>query len=207
MTRVNTSQAKRPSAGRTPRPRNPAATREALIAAAARIFNEAGYFATDTNAIAREAGYAPASFYKHFDDKTAILLAVYEDYVRMEWEGLQASMGNETSLRTRLRHALAFIVGFHGKWSAFRTGIRAVAQIEPAVALALKASRARQLELLAGVAGLSVQKHRAALMLVLGIVERLAETVIEGESTQPPVKRETMLEQAERALLTLLDQR
>ena len=44
-------------------------------------------------AIAREAGYAPASFYKHFDDKTAILLAVYENYVRLEWEGLRAAMG------------------------------------------------------------------------------------------------------------------
>jgi AcrR family transcriptional regulator len=207
MIRVNTSPAKRPSAGRAPRPRNPAATREALIAAAARIFNEAGYFATDTNAIAREAGYAPASFYKHFEDKTAILLAVYENYVRLEWEGLRAAMGNEIALRTRLRRALAFIVEFHGEWSVFRTGIRAVAQIEPAVALALKASRARQLELLAGVAGVPVQKHRAALMLVLSIVERLAETVLEGESAQPSVKRETMLEQAERALLTLLDQR
>jgi len=31
--------------------------------------------------------------------------------------------------------------------------------------------------------------------------------VLEGESAQPSVKRETMLEQAERALLTLLDQR
>jgi hypothetical protein len=82
-----------------------------------------------------------------------------------------------------------------------------VAQIEPAVALALKASRARQLELLAGVVGVPVQKHRAALMLVLSIVERLAETVLEGENAQPSVKRETMLEQAECALLTLLDQR
>jgi hypothetical protein len=53
--------------------------------------------------------------------------------------------------------------------------------------------------------GLPVQKHRAALMLVLSIVERLAETVLEGESAQPSVTRETLLDQAERALLTLLD--
>jgi hypothetical protein len=42
-------------------------------------------------------------------------------------------------------------------------------------------------------------------MLVLSIVERLAETVLEGESAQPSVTRETLLDQAERALLTLLD--
>ena len=206
MSKVNRRKDAATHSGRAPRPRNPAATRDALVDAAARIFNGPGYFATDTNAIAREAGYAPASFYKHFKDKTAILLAVYENYVRLEWAGLESAMAEETGLRSRLRKALAFIVEFHGHWSAFRTGIRAVARIEPAVAQALRASRARQLDLLARATGLSQQKHRASLLLVLSIVERLAETVMEGEAAQPPVRREAMMEQAERALFALLDQ-
>ena len=70
MSKVNRRKDAATRSGRAPRPRNPAATREALVDAAARIFNGSGYFATDTNAIAREAGYAPASFYKHFKDKS-----------------------------------------------------------------------------------------------------------------------------------------
>jgi len=188
-----------------PRPRNPAATREALMTAAARIFNREGYFATDTNAIARAAGYAPASFYKHFADKAAILLAVYEDYVRREWAGLEAAMAGETVLQKRLRRALGFIIGFHGEWSAFRTTLRAVARIEPAVAEALKASRARQIGYLAAATGLSAQRHRATLLMILGIVERLAETVQDAEATSPPIRREVLLEEAERALLALVE--
>ncbi len=190
-----------------PRPRNPAATREALMTAAARIFNREGYFATDTNAIARAAGYAPASFYKHFADKAAILLAVYEDYVRREWAGLEAAMAGETVLQKRLRRALGFIIGFHGEWSAFRTTLRAVARIEPAVAEALKASRARQIGYLAAATGLSAQRHRATLLMILGIVERLAETVLDAEATSPPIRREVLLEEAERALLALVERK
>ena len=190
-----------------PRPRNPAATREALMTAAARIFNREGYFATDTNAIARAAGYAPASFYKHFADKAAILLAVYEDYVRREWAGLEAAMTGETVLQKRLRRALGFIIGFHGEWSAFRTTLRAVARIEPAVAEALKASRARQIGYLAAATGLSAQRHRATLLMILGIVERLAETVQDAEATSPPIRREVLLEEAERALLALVERK
>jgi AcrR family transcriptional regulator len=190
-----------------PRPRNPAATREALMTAAARIFNREGYFATDTNAIARAAGYAPASFYKHFADKAAILLAVYEDYVRREWAGLEAAMAGETALQKRLRRALGFIIGFHGDWSAFRTTLRAVARIEPAVAEALKASRARQIGYLAAATGLSAQRHRATLLMILGIVERFAETVLDAEATSPPIRREVLLEEAERALLALVERK
>lgn len=198
---------RRPSRPARSRPRNPAVTRDALVTAAARIFNRQGYFATDTNAIARAAGYAPASFYKHFADKTEILLAVYEDYVRREWVGLENAMGTQVALRQRLTRALVFIVAFHGEWSAFRTTLRAVARIEPAVAEALKESRARQLGHLAAATGLSPQRDRAALLMVLGIVERLADTVLEAEASTPPIGRDVILDEAERALLALISRR
>ena len=92
----------------------------------------------------------------------------------------------------------------HGEWAAFRTTLRAVARLEPAIAKALKSSRAKQLDLLASATGLHHPRHRAALMLVLAIVERLAETALEGEAAMPPVRRDTILEQAERALLALI---
>ncbi|MCE9523421.1 MAG: TetR/AcrR family transcriptional regulator [Alphaproteobacteria bacterium] len=186
------------------RPRDAQTTRAALISAATTLFNGPGYFATDSNAIARAAGYAPGSFYKHFSDKADVLLAVYESYVAAEWNGLRAAFDAGGSTRERLRRALEFIVDFHCAWAAFRTGIRAVARIEPAVARALGQSREKQLSLLAEATGLSVAKNGAGLLLTLSIVERLADTVIEGESADLRIDRAALLNAAERAILPLV---
>lgn len=70
--------APRPSRG------TPEETRERLVVAAAQLFNRVGYDGTDSNRIAREAGYAPGTFYKHFRDKKEIFLAVYEGWVTKE---------------------------------------------------------------------------------------------------------------------------
>ncbi len=64
--------------------RNPAATRAALIRAARQEFEDCGFEATQSNRIARRAGYAPQTFYRHFTDKIDILLAVYADWVADE---------------------------------------------------------------------------------------------------------------------------
>src|ERR1700761_8551817 len=57
-----------------------------LIEAAAREFAECGFEGTDTNKIARRAGFAPQTLYRWFDDKTAIFLAVYSKWVREQLE-------------------------------------------------------------------------------------------------------------------------
>lgn len=198
MKSVNPARSK----ARVSRPRNPTATRSALVAAATKAFNDPGYFATDSNAIAAAAGYAPGSFYKHFRDKTDILLAVYESYGALEWEGLHRALAGGGSRQARLRRALAFIVEFHAAWGTFRTGVRAVARMESVVAETLGRSRVRQLELLAAATGLSPARHRATLLLTLSIVERLSETVAEA-----PAEREAVLAAAVRAISALLSAR
>jgi AcrR family transcriptional regulator len=50
--------------------------RSVLIAAARLEFEEFGFEGTNSNAIARRAGYAPQTFYRHFEDKREIFLAV-----------------------------------------------------------------------------------------------------------------------------------
>src|ERR1700752_2615921 len=81
----------RPGAG-GPRPRRgkPSDTRARLVTTAAAVFNRVGYHGTDSNRLARAAGYAPATFYKHFAHKRAIFLAAYEAWVTAEWEAIRA---------------------------------------------------------------------------------------------------------------------
>jgi AcrR family transcriptional regulator len=70
-------------------------TRERLIRAAALEFNEKGFHGTDTNRIARRAGFAPQTFYRQFKDKTDVFLAAYEAWMRDEYRAIDALVGRE----------------------------------------------------------------------------------------------------------------
>jgi len=64
-------------AGRTPSPR-PTNTRERLIDAFERILEERPYARVSAGAVAREAGLAHGTFYRHFPDKRSLLAAAIE---------------------------------------------------------------------------------------------------------------------------------
>lgn len=171
--------------------RDPLATRRALTGAAAAIFKREGYFATDSNAIARRAGYAPGSFYNHFADKTAILLAVYENYVDLEWRGVRRAAAAPPP--KRIPAILDVIETLHGEWARFRTDLRAVSRLEPKVAAALAASRAKQMDMLSELTGLSRAKHGPRLLIALALVERYAELLADAKTLDLPaaaVKRQ-----------------
>lgn len=199
MTAVKSKAAATAKLGRK---RDAAATRQALVEAAAVVFKSGGYFNTDTNAIARQAGYAPGSFYKHFSDKAAILLAVYETYAAEEWAGLAAAVAGLQKPIDRLKAGLSFLAGHHATWAQFRTDIRTVAALEPGVEAALAANRNRQLDALAELTGLSLRRDTARLVLIRTIAQRLSEAIEDGKAQG--IKPRAILEAAEVALHPLI---
>ena len=56
-------------------------TRARLVSAATKEFCSYGFSGTDSNKIARRAGFAPQTFYRWFADKVEIFVVVYR-----EWE-------------------------------------------------------------------------------------------------------------------------
>src|ERR1700727_1331310 len=82
---------KAPMADR-PRRGIPEQTRARLVITAGEIFNRVGYHGTDSNRIAKEAGYSTGTFYKHFKDKREAFLAVYEAWVTSEWDAINADL-------------------------------------------------------------------------------------------------------------------
>lgn len=60
------------------RRRNPDATRERLLRAALEMYGTDGFVATTTPELARRAGIAEGTIYRHFPSKEALLNAVYQ---------------------------------------------------------------------------------------------------------------------------------
>lgn len=67
---------------REPRQARSRALVEAIVEAAARVFDEHGYEATTTNRIAEVAGVSIGSLYQYFPSKEALVTALHEDHAR-----------------------------------------------------------------------------------------------------------------------------
>lgn len=153
-----------------------ASTRDALIDAAAREFNTAGFHGTNTNVIARAAGFAPQTFYRHFEDKIDIFLAVYDYWQAREREAVSRALGADEQDRAIARAAL----DHHLEWKMFRRSLRFLAVSEARVRQARAASRDRQLDALARVPA-NARRARSELAGALLALERLCDAAAEGE--------------------------
>ena len=98
------------AARKAPRQARSAATVAVILEAAARILDEAGLEAFNTNAVAARAGVSVGSLYQYFPGKMAVLAAlITEDFRAFEAELAAASQGRdfESDLAALVRVAVA----------------------------------------------------------------------------------------------------
>ncbi len=174
----------RPRAG-GPRPRRgtPAETRARLVATAAVVFNRSGYHGTDSNRLARAAGYAPATFYKHFPHKRAIFLAAYESWVTAEWEAIEAIVrqgGRPPQLAARI---VEQVLALHRHWRGLRASLRALVAQDREARAFYRGQRRRQLKMLAALRSSTVAaaRGREEDAILLFTLERVCDAVADNE--------------------------
>src|SRR5262245_24525351 len=95
-------------------------TKEKIIEAATRLFQERGYEKTTSNDIASEAGVSVGSFYVYFTDKRQLLLTIFDrlaDELYKNIFGFKAEYLFDSDLRQRIRQALANTVADKQKHS------------------------------------------------------------------------------------------
>jgi AcrR family transcriptional regulator len=80
--------------------------RDAILAAAFRLFSARGYAATMIADIAREAGVSPGNVYIYFRSKLEILYAIYDPWLRARIDLLERQLAGVRSPRTRIRQLL-----------------------------------------------------------------------------------------------------
>ena len=190
-----------PHTRQQPRPLRgtPEATRARLVASATREFTRAGYLGTDSNRLARAAGYAPGVFYRHFRDKRALFLEVYRNFVEAEWQALTALPPGDPA--TRARAMVDLILGFHREWRGLRRSLHILCATDASVRRAYQRARARQLDWLAERAP-HLPRERAALLLYL--FERTSDGVAEGEPATRGLDAEQLAAALAHELLTAL---
>jgi len=157
-------------------PRERGAAREALLEAARAEFDEVGFESTDTNRIARRAGYAPQTFYRHFADKTAIFVENYHRWLDDEWKDLEKAHGKGADEAARI------LLGHHARHREFRRSLRRLTSVDPVVRAARADSRKRQLELVdAQDSAQGRKRERAPRIALLLCIERIADAAADGE--------------------------
>ena len=163
----------------------PAETRARLIAAAAEVFNRDGYHGTDSNRIARAAGYAPGTFYKHFTDKREILLAAYEEWVTAEWSAIEAEIRAGGGAEAIARRIVDLVLAQHRRWARLRSSVLALVAADREVRAFYLGQRRRQLKMLRDLrAGLRARERTSAEdAVLLFMLERSCDAIANSELT------------------------
>ena len=151
-------------------------TAEKLVRAAAQEFNRHGYLGTDTNRIARRAGFAPQTFYRWFRDKTSIFIMVYEQWQQEEASMLQGLLANDAS-DARLVDA---VVSHHKSYREFRRSLRQLAVEDREVRTARARGRLNQI---GQIRTWNPEQPDSTAQLAVALLqfERLADALAEGE--------------------------
>lgn len=166
-----------------PKRGTPQQTRERIIVAAARQFNRLGYHGTDSNCIAKEAGYAAGTFYKHFRDKREVFLAVYERWVATEWRAISDELPRRMKPRDTARRLVELNIKFHIEWRGLRASLMELVFSDPEARKFFRKQRLRQLDYMAEIrARLGLpQRSREQDAIHLFTTERIFDAIGQGE--------------------------
>ena len=177
-------------------PADTAEIRARLIEAASRIFNVNGYFGTDSNKIAREAGVAPATFYRHFDDKLDVFLKTYAYWVEREWQVIERAgraLGSEVEIVDAI---VAAMLEHHRAWRGVRASMHALIVTEKAARRFGDTTRKRQIERMIGNIDPKVRLRHSDADLAFSFlsIERANNAVTDGDLAALGIDEQTFVE-------------
>ena len=189
-----------------PRRGSPAQTRERLVAAAASLFNRVGYHGTDSNRIARHAGYSTGVFYKHFKDKREIFLAAYETWVSSEWKSVTAELSAGGSAKDTARRLVTLSIDFHTRWRGLRASLLELVFTDERVRRFYRSQRRRQLDTMADLRSRigAPPRTREQDAIHLYTTERTYDAIAQGELRDLGLDRKYIVEAMVQQVISIL---
>jgi AcrR family transcriptional regulator len=92
--------------------------RDAILAAAVKLFAEYGYHAAPLRDIARLAGIQAASIYYHYANKQALLVEIMETYMQRLNGNLERILREQSDPQKRLHEAIANHIRLHTSYKS-----------------------------------------------------------------------------------------
>jgi AcrR family transcriptional regulator len=173
-------------------------TRTLLARAAGEEFNRVGYYGTDTNRIARRAGFAPQTFYRHFNDKLDIFVAVYDHWRAEEAAALAAAI-KSAPRQGASRAAAQTLVAHHRAWAIFRRSLRILAVDDHRVRATRAAGRRQQIAALAAMPS-NARRSSDELFAAILMIERLCDAFADDEPANLGISEAVWMEHVRRAV-------
>lgn len=185
---------------------SPEQTRKRLLDAATEVFNRVGYHGTDSNEIAHHAGYATGTFYKHFADKKAIFLAVYEQWVLGEWRAVSRIVEGGGTPGELARKLVEVSIEFHTRARGLRSSLHALVTSDPDVRRFYREQRRKQLDTMAEIRKRigAPSRTREEDAIHLYTTERVFDAIANNELPALGLDREEVIEEMNRRVLALL---
>lgn len=152
-------------------------TGQKLIVAAAAEFDDHGFLGTDTNKIARRAGFAPQTFYRWHKDKTAIFLAVMAAREPEELNLIGWLLIGDAPEAARLEAAIEQ----RRQRRHYRRSLAWLALDDPAVRAAVAEARLRRIAQVKAWAPASAALAGDWVGAALMTLDRLIDAIAEGE--------------------------
>ena len=186
-----TDSSTRPSVA-APKQERSKQTKEKIVQAAIRLFQERGYEKTTSNEIAADAGVSVGSFYVYFTDKRSLLLTIFDrladDLYKVVFDGLEPEHLFDSELRPKIRQAIAKAIEDKQKRSGLHKVIYELVLKDQEFSARHKAimersnSKLRELIALAHVANLTWDEmdFEAAAFLVQRVVFDLSQDYVTG---------------------------
>jgi AcrR family transcriptional regulator len=174
----------------------PDQTRARLVAGAANSFNRYGYHGTDSNRIAKAAGYATGTFYKHFRDKREIFIAAYAQWSAEEWKAIQAEVAQHHRPKELARRLVNLAIEFHTRWRGLRASLLELVFSDAGVRRFYCEQRRKQIDLMAALRaaeGWRPRKREDDLLLLFSS-ERTYDAIARGEVEAAGLSRSKVIE-------------
>jgi AcrR family transcriptional regulator len=184
----------------------PISTRARLLAAATEVFNTDGYFGTDTNKIAAAAGFAPATFYRHFRDKKEVFLEAYRQWVLADWAVIAGAIKAGQTPRTRASAITRAHSAHHARWVKLRLSMHALAATDEEVRKANFSIRTEQLgRLREALRQAGAPNHSPGDLLYSFLcIERASNAVTDGDVAALGIAKAQMQSRIENEIVYLL---
>jgi Transcriptional regulator len=178
-------------------------TRENIVDAAERYFRENGYFDASIRKLAEAADVSVGSIYFYFKDKDEILLEVTqkhnERFIRALSDSLNKTDQFATDKKAWLRDSILNSLETYGNTAKFRAELKALTYVNPQIALQRKQLKEQEVSLMLEaikssviIDDIKVMQPKAALFLIIDIVDATYDRIANGELTVP---REEIIEE------------